>query len=108
MLKSNIQRFLEITPSVVAIEETYDASVDATTELTFNASTTLIEVSAIDKTIVMKWGVDDASTSDFDEVINLNTTRHFMIPTDITTKALFTAANFISQEAGAILAVVEK
>ena len=108
MLKSLIQRFLEITPSVIAIEETYDALVDSTTELTFDTSTKLIEVSAIDKTIFMKWGTSDATTADFDEVINLNTTRHFLIPTDITTKKLFTAANFISQEAGAVLAVIEK
>jgi len=108
MERSKIQRFIESTPAVVAINETYDATVNTTHELTFNAATTLIEVSAIDKTIVMKWGTDDATTSDFDEVISLNTTRQFFIPVDITTGILFTAANFIEQAATAILCVVEK
>ncbi len=108
MQKSQIQRFLEITPSVIAIDETYDGTISSSTELTLDSATTLIEVSAIDKTIMMKWGGTNASTSDFDEVINLNTTRHFMVPTDITTKKLFTAVNFIEQSATAILSVVEK
>ena len=108
MLKSNIQRYIETTPAVVAINETYDATINTTTELTFDTSTTLIEVSAIDKTILMKWGTDDVTTSDFDEVISLNTTRQFFIPTSTTTKLLYTAANFIEQAATAILCVVEK
>ena len=99
---------LDSTPAVLALEETYDASIGGSTELTLNSATTMIEVSAIDKTIMLKWGVDNASTSDFDEVINLNSTRQFMIPTDTTTKLLYTAVNFIEQEAGAILCVSEK
>ena len=108
MLKSNIQRFIEITPSVVAIEETYNATMNNTVELTLNSSTTMIVVSAITKSIVMKWGTSDATIADFDEMINLNTTRHFMVPTDISTKKLFTAVNFIEQVGSAVLAVVEK
>ena len=108
MQKSSIQRFIPSTPAVVAIEETYNATVNSTVELTLNASTTLIEVSAIDKTILLKWGTDDCSTSDFDEAINLNTTRQFFIPTVATTGILYTAVNFIEQEASAVLCVVEK
>lgn len=106
--KSSIQRFISSTPAVVVLEETYDSSIGSSTELTLNSSTTLIEVSAIDKTIMLKWGVDDASTSDFDEVINLNSTRQFLVPTDTSTNKLFTAVNFIEQEAGAVLCVSEK
>jgi hypothetical protein len=98
----------QTTPAVVAIEETYDATVSSSTELTLNAATTLIEVSAIDKTILLKWGTSDVSTSDFDEVISLNTTRQFIVPRDYSTNALYTAVNFIEQAATAILAVVEK
>ena len=108
MNKSLIQRSIDTTPSVVAIEETYDATISSSTELTFNASTTLIEVAAIDKAIMMKWGTSDCSTSDFDEVIPANTVRQFHIPVDTTTGVLFTAVNFIEQAATAILAVVEK
>jgi len=108
MNKSLISRSLNTTTSVVALKETYDATISASTELTLNTATTLIEVSAIDKTILLKWGTSDCSTSDFDEVINLNTTRQFHVPVDTSTGVKFTAVNFIEQATTAILCVVEK
>ena len=93
---------VQITPAVVALEENYDATISTSTEITLNTATTLIEVCAIDKAILLKWGTSDASTSDFDEVIPANTVRHFYIPKDIA------AVNFIEQAATAILVVVEK
>ncbi len=95
-------------PAVPALDETYDATISASTELTLNASTSLIEVAAIDKTILLKWGTTDVSTSDFDAVIPLNTVRTFYIPIDASTGVLYTAVNFIEQAATAILAVVER
>lgn len=88
-------------PRKVVLEETYDATISATTEVTLNASTEYIEVAAIDKAILMKWGTGDASTSDFDAVIPQNTVRQFFVPDGIT------AVNFIEQSATAILAVTE-
>ncbi|KKN14461.1 hypothetical protein LCGC14_0995830 [marine sediment metagenome] len=108
MEKTLIQRSLESTPAVITLEETYDASIGSSTEITLNSDTTLIEVSAIDKTILLNWGATSASTSVFDEVINLNSTRQFLVPVDTSTKVLFTKVNFIEQEAGAVLCVVEK
>lgn len=99
---------MDITPAVIALEEHYDATISATTEIEFNAATTLIEVAAIDKTILLKWGTSDASTSDFDEVIPLNTVRQFYIPINPSTGALYTAVNFIEQAATAILVMIEK
>lgn len=96
------------TPAVVAIDETYDATVSGSTEITLNAATTLIEVGAIDKAILLKWGADDASTSDFDEVIPANTVSQFYIPIDSSTKASFAAVNFIEEAASAHLVVIEK
>ena len=95
-------------PAVPALDETYDASISGSTELTLNASTSLIEVAAIDKTILLKWGTGDAATTDFDAVIPLNTVRTFYIPIDSTTGLKYTAVNFIEQAATAILAVVER
>ena len=93
---------VQITPAVVALAITYDATISVSTEVTLNAATTLIEVGAIDKAILLSWGTADASTTNFDEVIPANTVRHFYIPSEIT------AVNFIEQAATAILAVVEK
>lgn len=88
-------------PATVVLEETYDATISSSTEITLNAATTYIEVAAIDKTILLKWGADDASTSDFDAVIPLNSVRGFFVPYGTT------AVNFIEQAATAILAVTE-
>lgn len=91
----------DLPPAKVALDETYDATISSTTEITLNAATTLIEVTAIDKAIFMKWGADDASSSDWDHVIPANSTRRFAVPSGIT------AVNFIEQAATAILAVSE-
>lgn len=99
---------VQITPARVALEETYDTTVSASTELTLNASTTLIEVAAVSQGIFLKWGTSDVSSSDFDEFIPAGTLRHFYVPIDSTTGILFTAVNFIEQAASATLIVIEK
>ena len=90
------------TPSAQALAVTYDATISASTEITLNAGTTMIEVCAIDKTVLMNWGTSDASTSVFDEVIPLNSVRQFYVPAGVA------AVNFIEESATAKLAVVEK
>jgi len=91
-----------MTPAVQALAVTYDATISTSTEITLNAATTLIEVSAIDRTILMNWGTADASTTVFDEAISLNTTRQFFVPIGVA------AVNFIEEVATAKLIVVEK
>ena len=93
---------VQITPPVVALEETYDTTISSSTEITLNTGATFIEVSAIDKGIFLKWGTDDATNADFDEYIMANTTRRYFVPEGIT------AVNFIEQAATALLVCVEK
>ena len=97
-----------MVPAIVAIEETYDATVSASTEITLNVATKMIEVTAIGASIFMKWGTTDASSTDWDHVIPLNSTRQFAVPVETAaTGALFTAVNFIEEVATAKLAVSE-
>jgi len=88
-------------PAAVALEETYDATVSATTEITLNAATTMIVVTAIDKAIFLKWGTSDASSTDWDVCLPANSLNAFYVPPDIT------AVNFIEEVATAKLAVSE-
>jgi len=90
-----------VPPAATVLEETYDATISASTEITLNASTTWIEVTAIDKPIFLKWGTDNAASTDFDAVISQNTSRMFKVPPSIT------AVNFIEEAATAKLAVTE-
>lgn len=95
------QSVLLVNPPEVALEETYDATISSSTELTLNTSTNYIEVAAIAKPIMLKWGTGDASTSDWDHVISADSVRGFYVPAGIT------AVNFIEQAATAILGVSE-
>ena len=98
---------IQLTPARVALEETYDATISSSTELTLNAATTIIRVCAIDKPILMKWGTSDVSTSDFDEIIPAGAICDFVVPKE-SGSTLYTAVNFIEQAATAILVVIEK
>lgn len=100
----------QLTPAVKPLKATYNASISSTLDITLNTKTTYIEVSALAKPVVLKWGTGAASaaTDGFHEVIQAGETRGFFVPIDITTGQLFTDVNFIEQAASATLVVVEK
>jgi hypothetical protein len=79
---------------------TYDATISSSTAVTLNAATTGIEVTAVDKSIFLKWDAT-ASSSAFDAIIGANTTKVFSVPRGTVT------ANFIEQSATAILVCIE-
>lgn len=97
-----------VTPAIPALEETYDATVSASTEITLNTATTIVEVCATDKGIFMKYGTADVASTDFDEFIPANTCKILKIPIDPTTGLKYTALNFIEEAATAHLIVIEK
>jgi len=92
---------LPLTPPTVALDEHYDATISASTAITLNQATRIIEVTAIDKGIFMKWGAT-ATSSDFDEFIAAGSTRHYVVPRDQT------SVQFIEEAASAKLVVIEK
>lgn len=98
---------LPLTPAVTALAITYDTTVSSSTTVTFNANTTLIEVSAISQGVFLKWG-GAASTSSFDEFIQAGSTRHYVVPINSSTNLPYTTAQFIEQAASATLIVIEK
>lgn len=83
------------------LEETYDATISASTAITLNISAKYIEATALDKGVFLKWNAT-VSSSDFDEFIAPNTTKLYIIPEGVTT------ANFIEESATAKLVVIEK
>lgn len=93
---------LKLTPDVVALARTVDASISGSTEITLNVATSFISVYAIAKDVYMKWGTTDVSASNFDEVIPAGQIRDFLVPNGET------AVNFIEREASATVIVVEK
>ena len=87
----------EIAPTLVA---TYDATVSSSTAITLGATTTYIEVTALDKAILLRWD-GTVSTSAFDEIIPANTSKIFYSKGKTT-------ANFIEQASSAVLICLEK
>lgn len=93
---------IQLTPNVVALARTVDASISASTEVTLNEATTYVEVYAIAKDVYLKWGTADVTASNFDEVIPAGQIREFLVPETIT------AVNVIEREASATVIIVEK
>lgn len=72
-----------LSPATEALAETYDTTITSATSITLNAKTSIIEVSAIDSGVFLKYSAG-VSTSAFDEYILADTVRHYVIPNGIT------------------------
>jgi hypothetical protein len=99
-LKDDNGQVVNALPKQSALAKTYDATISASTSVTLNAATTLLEITAIDKAIFYKWGAT-ASSSDFDGIVPANTSKLVPVPAGKTT------IQFIEESATAKLAVVE-
>lgn len=91
-----------LTPDVVALARTVDNTISSSTEITLNVATTYVRVYAIAKDIYLKWGTDDVTASNFDEVIPAGTMQDFLVPDGKT------ALNVIEREASATCIIIEK
>lgn len=95
-------------PASVTLARTVDATISTTTEITLNADTTWIEVTARAQDVYLKWGTADVTAANFDEIIGAGESKPFAVPVDPATGALFTAINVIERVAGATVIVIEK
>lgn len=93
---------IKSTPDVVALARTVDSSISSSTEITLNKATTYIRVYAITKDVYLKWGTDDVSASNFDEVIPAGQVFDFLVPNGQT------AINVIERESAAQIVVIQK
>lgn len=101
-LKWPKQQQVVSTPDVVALARTVDSSISSSTEITLNKATTYLRVYAITKDVYLKWGTDDVTASNFDEVIPAGEVMDFLVPNGQT------AINVIEREASATVIVIEK
>lgn len=92
---------IPLTTPTTALAVTYDTSVSSATDITLNASTSLIEVTAINAGIFLRYA-STASSTTFDEFILADSTRHFVIPGGVT------VISVIEETAGAKAVVIEK
>ena len=90
------------TPDVVALARTVDASLSSSSEIVLNKATTYIRVYAITKDVYLKWGTDDCTAANFDEVIPAGQVFDFLVPEG------YTAINLLERESAASAIVWEK
>lgn len=74
---------VQLVPSKTALAVTVDDTISTATDVSLNASTTFLEVSAVNAGIYMRYAASAAANA-FDEYIMANTTRHFYVPSGVT------------------------
>lgn len=92
---------VQLPPASISLQRTYDTTISSATNITLNISTSIIEVTAINNGIFLKYG-SNASSSDFDEFILADSTRHFVVPAGVT------VISIIEETASAKAVVIEK
>lgn len=95
------QRVVPLVPNIVPLAVTYDATISSAHDITLDVQTTLIEVSAISQGVFLRYQAS-ASSSAFDEYIAAGSTRHYIIPEDVT------VISVIEEAASAHVVVIEK
>ena len=93
---------LQITPDVEALAQTLDESISTSTEITLHKKTTIIRVYATGQDVWLKWGTDDVTNSNFDEVIPAGQLIDLLVLTKIT------ALNLLERSTSAQVVVIEK
>jgi hypothetical protein len=101
-------QMIGLPPAKTALARTVDSTISTSTEIILNADTTWIEVTARAHDVYLKWGTEDVTAANFDEIIGVGESKPFAVPIDPTTGALFTAINVIERVAGATVIVIEK
>lgn len=91
----------QLTFDSAALAKTYDTTISSATDITLNTKTKLIEVTAIDQGVFLRYA-STASSANFDEYIHADTTRHFVVPSGVT------VISVIERAATAAVVVIEK
>ncbi len=92
---------IQLTLPTTALAFTYDTSISTATPITLNEDTKLIEVTAISQGVFLKYA-SGVSSSDFDEYIHADQTRHYVVPAGVT------IISVIERIASAFVVVIEK
>lgn len=92
---------IQIRPAKSALAVTYDATISTATDITLNAATTFLQVSAIDKGVFLRYA-STASSTNYDEYIDANTTVQLEVPSGVT------VISVIQQSASAAVSIIEK
>jgi len=97
-------RGIALPPASVALAVTKNDAVSTSTlvAVSLNASTSFIEVTALDSGIYLKYASTGATSTVFDEYVPAGMVRHYVIPQGVN------AISFIADEGTSRVRVIEK
>lgn len=97
---SGLQK-IPLVPASTAIAVTVSSVLSSANNIVLNNRTQLVEVNALNQGVYMRYA-SVASSANFDEFIEANTVRHYVVPPTVTT------VSFIEETAGAKIIIIEK
>lgn len=92
---------VQLVPADTALARTVDATISTATDITLNDKTSIIEVTALDQGVYLKYATG-VTAANFDEYIHADSTRHYVIPQGCT------VVSVIERVATAGVIVIEK
>ncbi len=98
---------MQISPKGVALARTLNASISTSVEVQLNAATTFIRCYAVAQDVYLRWGIEDANGSTFDEIIPAGQIVDLAIPVD-SAGARFNYFNVVERVSGATFIAIEK
>ena len=101
--RSQVNGDVQLVPSSSALASTASSSISTATNITLNGSTQIVEITAIDQGVFMKYAAGVTTSSNgFDEFIPADSVRHYVIPDGVT------VISVIERAATASVIVIEK
>lgn len=82
---------LPLTSDFAALARTYDTTISTATTVTLNVATRLLEVTAINQGVFLRY-TTGVTSSNFDEYIHADQTRHYVVPFGVTDISVIEAA----------------
>lgn len=79
---------LPLTPDQAAKKIIVSSTMSASSVITLQTGTTLLEVNAVNQGVFLKYGSASVTTANADEYILPNTVRHYVLPSGTSTVAL--------------------
>ena len=93
---------MQITPRGVSLARTVNGSLSASVEITLHVDTTFLRCYATTQDVYLRWGLEDANSSLFDEIIPAGQVVDLAVPDG------FTTFNVIERASSAAIVIIEK
>lgn len=100
-------QIMQITPRGTALSRTVSGNLSTSLEIVLQTGTTFLRLYALSQDVYLRWGIENANASTFDEVIPSGQVVDLNVPFD-SSGVKFTHVNLIERTSSATIIVIEK